>query len=178
MGRDSSALNMFYALVYFPAITTTQINQLRKEYDPQVNLIDPHITLVFPIEEALDDEQRLIDHIANVLTAWKPFCIHLQGLAQSSDNYLYLTLQEGNTEVVKLHDEMYTAMLADYIRDDILFIPHVTLGVFHRDGHRYTQALEQAKKLNFSYHCVLDRLHLLKFADHHSPISLSKEFLL
>jgi len=50
MGRDSSALNMFYALVHFPAITTTQINQLRKEYDPQVNLIDPHITLVFPID--------------------------------------------------------------------------------------------------------------------------------
>ncbi|MDF5730795.1 MAG: 2'-5' RNA ligase family protein [Rhizonema sp. PD38] len=169
---------MFYALVHFPAIATTQINQLRKEYDPQVNLIDPHITLVFPIEGALDDEQRLIDHIANVLTAWKPFYIHLHGLAQSSDNYLYLTLQKGNTEVVKLHEELYTGILADYKREDILFIPHVTLGVLHQEEHQSTQALKQAKKLNLSYHCVLHRLHLLKFASHHSPISLSKEFLL
>ncbi|SRR5579883_863360 len=169
---------MFYALVHFPVFAITKINQIRKEYDPQVNFIDPHITLVFPIEGTLNDEQRLINHIANVLTAWKPFSLHLQGLAQSSDNYLYLTLQEGNTEVVKLHDELYTGMLADYQRDDILFIPHVTLGVFHQEGYESTQALEQAKKLNLSYHCVLDRLHLLKFTSHHSPISLSKEFLL
>ncbi|MBR8838315.1 MAG: 2'-5' RNA ligase family protein [Stigonema ocellatum SAG 48.90 = DSM 106950] len=171
-------MNMFYALVHFPAITTNNINQLRKEYDPLVNWIDPHITVVFPIKGVLDDEQRLIDHIETVLRAWKPFSIHLQGLEHSFDNYLYLTLQEGNTDVIKLHDEMYTAMLRRYRRDDILFIPHVTLGVFHQDAHKYTQALEQAKKFNLSYHCVLDRLHLLKFLSYDSPISLSKELLL
>ncbi|MBO3460479.1 2'-5' RNA ligase family protein [Aetokthonos hydrillicola Thurmond2011] len=93
---------MFYALVHFPAIITNDINQLRKEYDPQVNWIAPHITVVFPIESVLEDEQPLIDHVENVLRAWKPFPIHLQGLAESSDNYLYLTLQEGNSEVVTL----------------------------------------------------------------------------
>ena len=171
-------MNTFYALVHFPAIITNKINQLRKEYDPQVNWIAPHITVMFPITGVLEDEQPLIDHIQSVLRGWKPFPIHLQGLQHSFDNYLYLTLQKGNTEVVKLHDEMYTGVLRRYRRDDILFIPHLTLGVFYQDAHKYTQALEQAEKLNLSYHCVLDRLHLLKFPSYHSPISLSKEFLL
>ena len=58
---------MFYALVHFPAITITKINQIRKEYDPQVNFIEPHITLVFPIEGALDDVCELLNkHDGNV----------------------------------------------------------------------------------------------------------------
>jgi hypothetical protein len=44
---------MFYALVDFLVLIITKINQIRKEYNPQVNFIDSHITLVFPIKGAL-----------------------------------------------------------------------------------------------------------------------------
>jgi 2'-5' RNA ligase len=38
---------MSYALVHFPTIDTRQIDELRRKYDPQVDLIAPHITIPY-----------------------------------------------------------------------------------------------------------------------------------
>ena len=38
-----------HALVHFPNIDTTGINALRDEYDPYKDLIDVHITVIFPV---------------------------------------------------------------------------------------------------------------------------------
>jgi hypothetical protein len=88
---------MAYALVHYPAIDTEQINELRHKYDPQVDLIAPHVTLVFPVPASIG-EAILVAHIGNVLRNWRQFPLHLQGLEQSWDNCLFLRLQAGNTE--------------------------------------------------------------------------------
>ena len=90
---------MFYALVHNPAVDAVSIKQLRKKYDPQVELIEPHITIVFPVPESIG-EQSLISHIQNVLLAWRPFNIHQNGLQLSWDNYLFLLVQEGKSDVI------------------------------------------------------------------------------
>src|SRR4051812_37708394 len=77
--------NMFCALIHYLSIDTVNINQLRRKYDPQVDLIAPHITIVFPMRESIG-EQRLVSHIEKVLLEWKPFPIHLKGLYRSWDN--------------------------------------------------------------------------------------------
>ena|SRR3982751_779954 len=87
---------MVYALVHYPAIDTQQIQELRRKYDPQADLITPHITVVFPLRGAVI-ESDLVSHIGGVLQSWKQFAIRLKGLAQSWDNYLFLLLNEGNT---------------------------------------------------------------------------------
>lgn len=123
---------MFYALVHYPDIDTSRINQLRKRYDPQVFLIGPHITVMFPLTESVG-EQDLASHIDGVLRSWRPFPIRLKGLLHSSDDYLFLLLADGSTNVIRLHGELYTGMLARYHRDDRPFVPHVTLGVVSAD---------------------------------------------
>lgn len=153
---------MFYALVHYPAVNTASINQLRRSYDPQIDLIDPHITFVFPVHEAIG-EQRLVSHIEKVLRGWKPFPIHLQGLQRSWDNSLFLLIQEGKMEVIRLHDELYTGILAKHLRDDLPFVPHLTLGAFAEDEDRYLQALEEAERMQLDYRSIVDRLHLVKF---------------
>jgi hypothetical protein len=44
---------MLYALVHYPTVDVGSINQLRKKYDPQIDLIEPHLTLVFPVPASI-----------------------------------------------------------------------------------------------------------------------------
>ena len=166
-----------YALVYYLAGEIEQINQLRRKYDPQVDLIAPHITLVFPLPESIG-ETYLISHIENILCQQKPFPLHLHGLQKSWDDYLFLLLQEGKEEVIHLHHQLYTGVLAKYHKQEIEYLPHVTLGVFTENKNKYAQAYQEAEDLKLDLRCLLDRLHLVKLNDEWSKIVWSKEFLL
>jgi 2'-5' RNA ligase len=137
---------MIYALVHYPNVDAQQINQFRKKYDPQVDLIEPHLTLMFPVPESIG-ENNLVYHLESVLSGRKPFPFHLQGLQKSWDDYLFLMVQEGQADIIGLHSEIYTGILADYRKEDILFVPHLTLGVFAKNSNEYAEALEEAKRL-------------------------------
>jgi len=126
---------MSYALVHFPTVDARQIDKLRRKHDPQVDLIAPHITIVFPVPDSLG-KSRLVSHVVNVLRGYKQFSISLQGLEQSWDNCLFLLLQDGRAEVIRLHDDLYTGILAPFLRRDIPYVPHLTLGAFADGAHR------------------------------------------
>jgi 2'-5' RNA ligase len=167
---------MVYALVHYPPVDTQHIDLLRRKYDPQADLIAPHITLMFPVP-SLIGESSLVSHIENVLSGCRQFPIHIAGLEQSADHYLFLVLQEGRAEIIHLHDRLYTGMLAPYLRTDLPYVPHVTLGSFD-DAELCSQALREAERDSLRYQCVVDRLHLVKIDEDRSRIIWSKEFLL
>ncbi|HVG19109.1 MAG TPA: 2'-5' RNA ligase family protein [Blastocatellia bacterium] len=168
---------MIYALVHYPNAGARRINAFRKKYDPQVELIEPHITLMFPVPESIG-EDKLVHHLHSVLSGRQPFPIHLRGLHKSPDDCLFLLVQEGKTEIIDLHRKIYTELLADYRKEDAPFIPHVTLGVFAENLNVYDEALEEAKRLDLDYRCMLDKLHLVKANDERTQIVWSKEFSL
>jgi 2'-5' RNA ligase len=168
---------MLYALVHYPDIDTSRISQLRKRYDPQVTLIEPHITIVFPVPESVGEE-RLVSHVDRVLGGWRSFPIRLKGLLQSRDNHLFLLLADGTLDIIRMHDELYTELLSAYRREDIPFIPHVTLGAFGENSILCRQALSEAERMDLDYHSRVDRLELVKINDDRSGIGWSKQFLL
>jgi 2'-5' RNA ligase len=183
---------MYYALVHFPDIDTTRIEQIRAKYDPTVALIAPHITLLFPLPDTVG-EAAFVQQIEQALATWKPFPIHIQGFTKSPDHWLFLTLQEGRAEVIRLNRAVYSGPLARYRRADIEFIPHIGLGLFAKpgerydprrperlglDAERYTMALREAAALKLDYRCTLDRLHLVKLSDDRTHIERGREFLL
>jgi 2'-5' RNA ligase len=168
---------VIYALVHYPDVDARGINQLRERYDPQAGWIAPHITLMFPVPDSVD-EDNLVNHLENVLSGRRPFPIHLQGLQKSWDDYLFLLVQEGSANIAALHDEIYTGILAGHRNENIAFIPHLTLGVFLKNASAYPQALEEAKRLDLDYRCVVDKLHLVKVNDERSRIVWSREFSL
>jgi 2'-5' RNA ligase len=167
---------MLYALVHYPAVEIRHINRLRSKYDPQFHLIAPHITIMFPTPDSIG-ERSLVSHIEGVLHRWKSFPIRLKGLQQSWDEYLFLLLNKGEGDVIRLHDEIYTGLLSEY-RDEVRpFIPHLTLGAFSAKSEEYALALKEAGRLNLDYECMLGRLNLIKVNDERSQIVWSKEFL-
>jgi 2'-5' RNA ligase len=183
---------MYYALVHFPNTDTTHINFIRSKYDPTAHLIAPHITVLFPVPDEMG-ENALIKHIEGVLKPWKPFPIRINGFYKSWDNWLFLTLKDGNAEVIRLHTQIYTGILQPYLRNDIDFVPHISLGLFVKEGDSYNlkmpqeldfderkfnAALQEARDLGLDYMCVFDKLHLVTLTNDYSRIETNREFLL
>jgi 2'-5' RNA ligase len=110
------------------------------------------------------------------LKKWQPFTIHLHGFKKSWDDYLFLLIQKGNANITRIHNEIYTGRLAGYRREDIPFIPHLTLGVFDKDSNQYNHALKEARQLGLDYHCLFDKLNLVKVNPQESTIVECKEF--
>ncbi len=173
---------MYYALNFYPQLSaelSDSIDAIRREYDPTSDFTKPHITVLFPVPESVG-EGRLISHIQNVLSDWSPFEIRLGGFHRSHDHWLSLTLKEGEAQVKKLYQSLYTGILAEYRRDDIEFVPHLGLGLFVKEGttydwgnpqesdldrERYEEALRQAKALPLPSSISVEKLQLTKIPD-------------
>ena len=183
---------MFYILVHFPDIDYSKINLFRKKYDPTYRVIDPHITLMFPIPASVG-EKNLTQHLTAVLKSVNPSSIHMAGFIKSWDHWLFLTLKEGNSEVIQLYDQIYSGILSSYKRSDIPFIPHIGLGLFTKKGadyslldpqeveldqKRYDKALKEAESLDLDHKSVLDKVSLLKLNHDLSKVICRKEMYL
>ena len=183
---------MYLALAHFPNIDTKPIEHIRNKYDPTAHLVPAHITIMFPVPDEIG-ENVLIKHIESVLKHWKPFPIRINGFYKSWDNWLFLTLKEGNAEVVRLHTQLYTGILQPYRRTDLDYVPHIGLGFFVKEGNRYDfenpqeleldelkyeLAVNEANQSNLDYRCILDKLHMVTLTDDFSKIEVTREFTL
>ena len=168
---------MIYSLVHFPDIDTERVNQLRSKYDPQVGLIQPHITLMFPLQRVIAEE-TLVDHLRSVLCDQHSFPIHLHGLDQSWDDYLFLLVDEGRDGFADLHAKIYTGLLTDLKQTNCAYVPHVTLGAFAGNTIGNVEAFDEAKQLELDYRCVVDKLDLLKIDEERTRILGRREFFL
>lgn len=143
---------MNYAVVNFPTVSLSNINVIRERYDPTWNIIQPHITLVFPFSTL--SEHQVIEHLDLVIRTEKAFQIHLNGLTNSFDDYLFLLVKEGKQEVIKLRDKLYSGILTPYLRNDLPFIPHLTLGYFRSKDNTFDKDLyEKAYTEVFPRNC-------------------------
>ncbi|NIM49263.1 MAG: hypothetical protein GTN78_19790 [Gemmatimonadales bacterium] len=166
---------MHYALVFYPVVDGRLIDKLRRRYDPTVDVIEPHVTVLFPVPDRVG-EVELVDHIQSVLDGHGPFEVRLGGFRKSSDHWLLLTLREGNQTVKELYRSLYSGILSEFRRDDIEFVPHLGLGLFLKEGARYDpwspresdfaaaeyeSALQEAKALRVDYSTNVQTLHLV-----------------
>ncbi|MEM9657041.1 MAG: 2'-5' RNA ligase family protein [Planctomycetota bacterium] len=105
------------------------IQSVRKQYDPLFyNVIAPHFTLVFPTEAV--SQQALSAHVARIAAAQQPFqftfrCAIVGDPAFMDHAHAFLIPDEGFSDVVRLHDRLYTDVLTSELRLDLPFIPHV-----------------------------------------------------
>jgi hypothetical protein len=178
MAKRESA--MYYVLLYYPRFdgkTGEDIGAFRRKYDPFADSWKPHMPFIFPVPCDEIEEEAFTEHVETVLKRWKPFPIHIGGLAKSWDHLLLLLLREGNEKAIALHDELYTGILAPYLRRDIEYIPHIGIGLFVRkdagynaldpkivdfDAKLYSQALKEAESLKIDGFDTVDRLVLTK----------------
>jgi len=157
---------MYDALVYYLPFNVPALDAFRARYDPRFEVAPPHLTLVFPFQGV--DEGALRDHIRRVTASWPAFEVRFRGVTVSWDDFVLLLVEEGREAVIGLHDALYsvgfalraeTGVLAPFLRHDLPFEPHLTLGRSVTD-----ETLREAERLNLDVRATLDRLHLIRRA--------------
>lgn len=181
---------MYYAVVYFPRLDDERITVFRHDYDPFFELIDEHLTLVFPIPDEIN-LATIIKRIREVFSRWDPFEIRFGGLEKSWDYWLFLLVNEGNDQIVQLHDDLYDGVLKPFLRAELQYVPHIALGLFANEDYdplnptsvdynqvRFKEAFTRAQELDLDYRRTIDALTLIGVNSSLSNIQKLKEFSL
>ncbi len=154
--------------VSYPELQPTDyefIQAFRRKHEPNYHLLEPHVTLIFPVDDLEPD--RFLDHVRPIVsaTATIEFTMRSVNLVKEVDDerwFLLLVPDEGFSRIVKLHDELYNGPLAPYLRQDIPFVPHITLGVFG-DWERGKILRDELNSVHLE---VSGRLESLQVADY------------
>lgn len=153
-------------VVNYPTISTNDfewIQDIRQQEDKlNFNAIDPHFTFVFPV--AIDRE-TLTSHVQELIQDIQPFEFTLRCAVLCNDVFskyihVFLVPDEGYSHIVKLHDRLYTGIIADKLLLDIPFIPHI--GIANSlNPHHCKQLVDLLNRQQFEIRGRIDRLDII-----------------
>jgi len=124
---------MRYVVIAYLDISVSDyelIQEIRKHYDNQYNIVDQHFTIVFPtskLEESdfirhtkqhLEDVAQIKFILDKAIVKENTFTGHFQ---------VHLVSTEKILGIVDLHDKLYTEELTSELKTDIEYVPHITI---------------------------------------------------
>jgi len=133
-----------------------RLQSFRERHDPLGNLIEPHITLVFPFDSNIEDD-ALAEHIESSTSLVASFAASLAPKAILQEGYVYFPLEDGMLQAAALHQQLYSGLLASFLLD-VPYVPHITVG--RADAAQAQQILHRANALEFTREFRISRLKL------------------
>ena len=159
---------MQHLVISYPAFTdegTAWINEFRTTH-PYLEYprIPPHVTFVFPTDTHISTQEITAHTKARAATtrAFDFVCRCAMPVKDLTSplTHLFLTPDEGFSDVVRLHDALYTGPLTEQLRLDIPFIPHITLG--YAEDHVYCKtAADTANAERFEVRGSINELTIM-----------------
>ena len=116
-------------ILIFPQFTSIEkIENIRKQYDELYKILPPHITLAFPFESSMsnDELKNRLMHVEIVMS-----CVSLHKDENIKTNYIFLNVVSGVKEIKILHNAIYEKVLNQKMSFE--YIPHITLGITEND---------------------------------------------
>ena len=174
MTGASDQIDLLAVANSLPWLPAEPIGSFRRAYYPTAHLLEPHLTLVFPVPAAIDGD-AFREHVRSIVSRTPNFDIRLRGLDKTWDHWLYLAVAEGVDEVIALHDALYTGILLPHLRTEQPYVPHVGLGHFaqEQDTHdplelrarafdraRFDEGRREAEKLELDYTGRFNSVHI------------------
>ncbi len=155
------------------------IQSIRKSNDSRYyNVVKPHFTIVFPFFNYGINE--LQTHIENICAEIETIQFSIRAAIIVKDSFsdytdVFLIPDEGNSQIIKLHNKLYTGIIEKELRLDIPFIPHIGIGA--------SEEPEEAKilsdNLNRQNICIEGKISELDFVEYLYPkVSLIKKYTL
>ena len=123
---------MSLLVLAYPSIARADyewIQRIRAQHDGHYyRLVEPHFTFVFPVSKV--EREDFVEHVKRQSSGAEPIKFVLRcALVVADDSgklsHVFLVPDEGFSEIVRLHDRLYTGALAPELRLDIPFIPHI-----------------------------------------------------
>lgn len=140
------------------------LQAIRAQHDKRYyDLVAPHITLVFPVVGAPRND--FIAHVKRQAASIPPISFVARcALVVADDSkrfsHVFLVPDEGFSQIVKLHDRLYTDALVPELRLDITFIPHI--GVANADdAHKCKRLADELNAQGFQLAGLIDTLDVV-----------------
>jgi 2'-5' RNA ligase len=108
-----------------------RIRTFRKAHDPHVGIVPPHVTLVFAVDDGL--EERAVARARSVAAAFSSIALRYTRAAVTRDYensawYLFLMPREIPASLAELHRRLNATPLLEAA--EVAFDAHTTLGMF------------------------------------------------
>ena len=149
------------AIILIPEMSRIElIESIRTKYDPSVQKVPPHITLVLPFWSSFSTKE-LDNWIKKVLHHMPPFELELRGISMASntfENYLFLNVTKGKEEILALNEILYDGLLKQF-KKDLPYIPHMTVGKL-QNKNDLDQAYEDVKKMGQAFTTAIDTVYI------------------
>jgi len=162
---------MSYLVLAYPEISSSDyqfIQDYRKINDPKYfNLVEPHITLVFSTSNL--SEEEFVAEVEEQVSGISKFnfvikCATINQDDSGSFYHEFLVPDEGYSNIVKLHDKLYSGKFYDNLRFDIDFIPHIGIGN-SEDVHVSKKRVDQLNSQALSIEGAVRVLDVVKYED-------------
>ncbi len=143
------------------------IQSIRQQYDPHITLLDPHVTLVFEVDGV--DRDTFISHIHPIVSSTSEIsfvmrCVSVVKSVNEETWFLLMVPDEGNSDIIQLHDYCYNGILQRHLRLDIPFIPHITVGIFD-NGEDCKAAADKLNKDRFEIPGRIGVVDIVSYSD-------------
>ena len=152
-------MNIKRSILTFPQFSNSDVNliqNIRNKYDPLASKIAPHITLVFPFESEIS-ANALRQHLETNLDGFEAFNLTMQGISHEEGNYLFLNLLQGQEHIIKIHDLLYSGILAKFLSRKHFYKPHLTVGCLK--NHLETKAaMMQLKYFDHKFEIEINKI--------------------
>ncbi|GAB6549525.1 2'-5' RNA ligase family protein [Bacillus mobilis] len=155
-------------LVFLNNMSIDKIENIRHKHDPLFRLIPPHITIVFPFESNISNDE-LKSHILNLSKGVGKIEIEFANRITSVGSYLYLEVEEGKEQIEELHDMLYTGPLIQFLKEDIPYIPHVTVGR-KESAELAAEVAKDIQSFPEKLQCVVDRISVERIGENGESI--------
>jgi 2'-5' RNA ligase len=137
---------VIFSKLDIPTCDRAWIDAIRRQHDPQEQMVEPHFTFVFPFEGLSSGE--VFAHAQAVASEASPIPFRLSQAAAVRDlfgpgGHLFLLPNEGAPEMRALHRQLYSGVLAPKLHPTATYAPHVTVGAFarHEDAEHAAEHL-------------------------------------
>ncbi len=143
-----------------------RIQEFRKEHDMYYRAVEPHFTLVFPMQEEWEIE-AFIAEIEERTRGVEPFGFVLRCASLNKDAFqelyhAFLVPDEGHSQIVKLYERISGGKLFQYRLLNVDYIPHIGIG----NSPDPLRCLEMVRQWNNQEFEIAGRVSMLDIADY------------
>ena len=165
-------------IMIFPEFENiNSIDKIRSKYDPLADLVRPHVTLVFPFESDMtDDEIRKI--LEKRLADIQKFELTLHGFGKQIEkfgNYLFINVKQGKDEIIKIHDILYANEFREF-NLGFPYDPHMTVGKT-RTAEELGEAYKDASSCTEIFSTTVTKISVEMIGDHEESIIIIEKEL-
>ncbi|MDR4984308.1 2'-5' RNA ligase [Bacillus cereus] len=155
-------------LLFLNNMSINEIESIRQKHDPLFGLIPPHITIVFPFESSISNDELKL-HILYVSKGIQSIEIEFANQITSEGEYLFLRVEKGKEQIEELHDILYTGLLSQFLEGDIPYIPHITVGR-KECAERAVEVVNDIPSFHEKLTCVINRISVERIGENGESI--------